>query len=90
MPYKHAMRSVGTGLPLAGLGAALLALALWVAGVPISWLDPLCGALFVAGGVTSAMAYVRGRDASVRRLAVLAVGANGLGLVWLALVWLSG
>jgi hypothetical protein len=84
------MRSIGTGLPLAGLAAALLALALWVAGAPIGWLDGLCGAIFVAGGVASAVAYVRGRDPAVRRLAVLAVGANGLGLVWLALLWLNG
>jgi hypothetical protein len=84
------MRTVGTTPPLAGLGCALLALALWVAGVPLGWLDWLCGVLFIAGAAASGVGFVRGRDSATRRLSVIAVGANGLGLVWLALVWLSG
>ena len=83
-------RTVGTTFPLAGLGCALVALALWVAGVPLGWLDLVCGLLFVAGAAAAVAGFVRGRDAATRRLAVIAVGANGLGLVWLALVWLSG
>lgn len=83
-------RTVGTTFPLAGLGCALLALGLWVAGVPLRWLDALCGLLFVAGAAASLAGFVRGRDAATRRLSVIAVGANGLGLVWLALVWLNG
>jgi hypothetical protein len=88
MPYKRRVKQLAP--PLASLTAALVALGLWVAGVPLGWLDGLCGAIFVAGAVAAVVSFVRGPDASVKRLSVLAIGANALGLLWLALIWLTG
>jgi hypothetical protein len=91
MPYKRAMaRAVGMGPPLSGLATALVALSLWVAGVPLRWLDGLCATLYLGGALAATVGCVLGRDTSVKRLAVLALGANALPLAWLALVWLRG
>ena len=83
-------RTVGIAPPLAGLLAALVALGLWLAGLPLTWLDPLCATILISGGAAGVTAWLYARDLATRRLAVVALGANCLGLLVLALVWAAG
>lgn len=80
----------GVGVPLGGMALAFAALLLWVAGVPLSWLDALVLALFAAGLALSVVAYLRGRDLVVRRLGVVGIGCNAFGVVLLAILYAAG
>jgi len=76
-------------IPLGGMAAAFVALLLWVSSVAWQRLDAVVLALFVVGCGLSIGGYLFGRDASTRRLGVIALGCNALGAVLLALVYAS-
>jgi len=83
-------RSLGIAVPVAGLIAGVAALALWVSAVSFRWLD---GAVAIAFGVGLALAiaaYVRGADERTRRLAILAIGWNALGVAALLALYAAG
>jgi hypothetical protein len=73
-----------------GIAAALFALAIWIVGLPISWLDAATGTFFVAGLTASTLAYLRGSSVAVKRLGVVGIGANGAGLAMLAILYATG
>ncbi|HZS40203.1 MAG TPA: hypothetical protein VFF06_25405 [Polyangia bacterium] len=77
-------------LPLAGLGAAFTALALWVSGVPWRALDALVLGLFAVGLLLSAGGYVLGAAARARQLAVVGIGVNGFGVAMLVILYGAG
>jgi hypothetical protein len=78
------------GVPLIGVGVAFVALLLWLS--PLSWraLDTVVLVLFAVGLVLSLAGYFFGADATTRRLGVVGVGANAVGLVILAVVYAGG
>jgi hypothetical protein len=77
-------------LPPAGLGAAFVALALWVSGVPWRALDGVVLALFALGLALSAGGYVLAASARAKRLAVIGVGVNGFGVAMLVILYGAG
>ena len=83
-------RRLGLVLPAAGMGTGALALALWVSALPLGWLDLLVLVLFLLGLGLSLAGYIVDDSARVRRLAVVAIGWNSLGLAALAIVYATG
>lgn len=82
-------RAVGFALPAAGLAVGVVALALLVAPLPTRWLDVVVIVLFVAGAAL-ALAGWRGGATPVRRLAVVALAWNALGLLLVAAAYIAG
>ncbi len=83
-------RSVGLTVPLGGLAAGILALALWVSAVALGWLD-LVVLLLLTGGLAAALVgYLRGADARTRQIGVIAVGWNAFGLALLLFFYAAG
>jgi hypothetical protein len=78
------------GVPLIGVGVAFLALLLWVSALGWRALDTVVLVLFAVGLVLSLAGYVFGADATTRRLGVVGVGANAIGLVMSAVVYARG
>ena len=60
-----------------GIGLGFLALAAWLAGLPLPGLDWLVAAALAGGAVISALA-ARRRE----RLGVVGLGVNGIGLIF--------
>jgi hypothetical protein len=81
---------VGVAAPAGGLAFGVAALALWVSALSWRGLDVLVAGMLVAGVVAGGIGYARGRDTRTRRLAVVALGWNALGLLTLALLYASG
>jgi hypothetical protein len=80
--YKRAMsgpRTLGVGLPLVGLVAALAALFCWFTLLTLPWLDQLVAALFI-GGLALSLAGFLVSDGTMRRFGVVGIGANAFGL----------
>jgi hypothetical protein len=82
-------RALGVGVPAGGLLAGVAALTLWVSALPLRWLDGLVAALFAVGLGLAVAAYARGGNARARRLGVVALGWNALGLLLVVAVWLA-
>jgi hypothetical protein len=78
------------GMALAGLATALVGLLLWVSGIALRWLDGLVLGLFAVGLALSVVGYLRGGDASAKRLAVVGIGVSALGVVMLAVLYAAG
>jgi hypothetical protein len=77
-------------VPVAGMGVAFVALLLWVSSVAWQRLDAVVLVLFLLGVALSLSGYLFGRDAAVKRLGVIALGANAFGAILLALVYAAG
>ncbi len=77
-------------LPTVGLVVGFAAFAVWVAGVPIRALDALVLALFAIGLACGGAGYALQRAPGARRAAVVAIGVNGFGLAFLAILWGAG
>jgi hypothetical protein len=84
------VRPLGLAAPIAGLAVGVLAVALWVAAIPVRWLDVWSALGLVAGVGLGVAAYLRGADPRTRRLAVLAIGWNAFGLVAVAIAYAAG
>jgi hypothetical protein len=84
------MRQIGLGAPLGGLAIAVVAFALWLSALPLRWLDALVVVAFIVGLALSVGGFLRGRDTSTRRLAVVGIGCNSLGLLIVALLYATG
>jgi hypothetical protein len=83
-------RALGVGVPVGGLAAGVVALALWVSAVRLHWLDALVAALFTVGLALAVASYVRGADGRARRLAIVAIGWNAFGLATLLALYTAG
>jgi hypothetical protein len=83
-------RALGVGVPVGGLTAGVAALALWVSAISLRWLDGLVATLFVAGLALAIGGYLRGADDRTRRLAIIAIGWNALGLATLLVLYAAG
>jgi hypothetical protein len=79
-----------TIIPLAGVGAAFVALLLWVSTVGWRVLDAVVLGLFVVGLALSLVGYFAGGDATTRRIGVAGIGANGFGAVLLGILYAAG
>lgn len=80
-------RTLGPGLPAAGLALGVFGLALWVATISIASLDLLVGGLLGLGLAAALAGYVFGSNERVRRLSVLAIGWNAAALAIVAIVY---
>ena len=80
-------RALGVGVPLGGLAAGAVALMLWVSALALRWLDGLVAALFAVGLALALAGYLGGADERTRRLGVIAIGWNALGLAALAILY---
>jgi hypothetical protein len=83
-------RTIGPGLPAAGLALGVLGLALWVAAISLASLDLLVGGLLGIALAASLAGYFFGSDGRVRRLAVIALGWNAAALTLVAIVYAAG
>ena len=83
-------RVLGVAFPVGGLLAGVAALALWVSALSLRWLDGLVAILFVAGLLLALAGCLRGADARTRRLGVVAIGWNALGLAALTILYAAG
>jgi hypothetical protein len=81
---------LGVAAPAAGLALGVAAVALWVSALPLRWLDALVALLLVAGVALAVAGLLRGASVRARRLAVVALGWNGLGLLTLAILYTAG
>jgi hypothetical protein len=75
--------------PVAGLLIAFVTLSLWLYAPAFLRLDLLCGLLCLTGFGLSVVGYTRGVDLRTRRLSVVALGANLVGLGLLALFYVA-
>ena len=83
-------RALGVGVPVGGLTAGVVALALWVSAVSLRWLDALVATLFTVGLALALVSYVRGGDERTRRVAIIAIGWNAFGLAMLLALYAAG
>ena len=83
-------RPLGLALPVGGLLFGVVALALWLAALPLRWLDGAVALMLLVGIGLALAAIVRGADGRVRHVGVLALGCNAFGLLALAIVYLVG
>lgn len=83
-------RALGVGVPVGGLTAGVVALALWVSAVSLHWLDALVALLFTVGLALAVAGYVRGADERTRRVAIVAIGWNAFGLATLLALYTAG
>lgn len=83
-------RTLGVGVPVGGLAAGVVALALWVSAISLHWLDALVAALFGAGLALAVASYVRGADERTRRVGIVAIGWNAFGLATLLALYTAG
>jgi hypothetical protein len=74
-------------VPASAVGLAVATVAVWVTGPALPHLDAACAGALGLGGACSLGAYLIGQSATTRRLAVLGLGANLIGLVIVALVY---
>jgi hypothetical protein len=83
-------RAVGVGVPVGGLTAGVIALALLVSAISLRWLDALVVTLFTVGLALAVASYVRGADERTRRVAIVAIGWNAFGLATLLALYTAG
>ena len=83
-------RTLGLGLPIAGILVGVTALVLWVSAISLGWLDLLVGLLFVAGLGLSLSGYFMGGSDRARRVGVIGIGWNAFGLATVAILYAAG
>jgi len=83
-------RALGVGVSVGGLTAGVFALALWVSAATLRWLDALVATCFVAGLALGLAGYLGGTDERTRRLGIVGIGWNTLGLAALIAVYAAG
>jgi hypothetical protein len=83
-------RSLGPGLPAAGLALGVLGLALWVAAISLASLDLLVGGLLGLGLAAGLAGYFFGSSERTRRLAVVAIGWNAAAAALVTIVYAAG
>lgn len=84
------VRAFGITLPAAALAGGIAALALWVSAISRLWLDTLVSILFAAGLLLALAGYLRGKDPRTRRLSIIALGWNAVGLGALLILYAVG
>jgi hypothetical protein len=83
-------RALGPAFPVGGLAAGVTALVFLASMLRPGWLDVVVALLLLAGLGLGTAGYMLGATDGARRLGVVAIGWNALGLAALAILYAAG